>query len=370
VIEDNEAVREEVADILRFENFDVTVAENGRDGLEAVRRVLPDVVLCDLMMPELDGYGTLEALRADPTTASIPFVCLTARAERPDTRRAMELGADDYIVKPFTTEDLLRGLTAAIERRARSRDASEAKLTALKETLSSTLPHELRTPLTAILGHAEILADPEHALDPHDVMRTARYILDAGLRLNRLTENFFLYAQLGVLGRGTRGPEAWEPIDCVEIIERTARTRALRSQRDSDLVLEIEETCIPMPSRYLEKIVEELVDNAFKFSASGSPVHVRTYRSGHDSYLVVRDGGHGMTPQQISDMGGYVQFDRLLHEQQGIGLGLSIADRIARLLNGGLQITSGPGCGTTVSVRIPQAADRAAPVPPGSQPPR
>lgn len=353
VIEDNEAVREEVADILRFENFDVTVAENGRAGLEAVRRVLPDVVLCDLMMPELDGYETLEAVRADPTTASIPFVVLTARAERPDTRRAMELGADDYLVKPFTTEDLLHGLAAAMERRARSRDTSEAKLTALKESLSSTLPHELRTPLAVILGHAEILADANHALPPQEVVEAARHILDAGLRLNRLAENFFLYAQLGVLGHGTRGPETWEPIDCVETIERITRSRALRSQRERDLVLEIEETRIPMPRRYLEKILEELVDNAFKFSSPGSPIHVRTYRAGPDSHLVVRDGGRGMTSKQISDMGGYVQFDRLLHEQQGMGLGLSIVERIARFHGGAFEITSEPGCGTTVSVRIP-----------------
>src|SRR5690242_12455149 len=99
VIEDNDDVREEIVDILRFEGYDVQDAENGRLGLEIAGRWVPDIVLCDIMMPELDGYRTLEAMRADPTSASIPVICLTARGERSDMRRAMELGADDYLTK-------------------------------------------------------------------------------------------------------------------------------------------------------------------------------------------------------------------------------------------------------------------------------
>jgi DNA-binding response OmpR family regulator len=120
VIEDNDGVREEIVDILRFEGFDVRDAENGRRGLELVKQWTPDLVLCDLMMPELDGYATLEALRADAATAAIPFVCLTARAERHDMRRAMELGADDYLTKPFTADELLAALRAGLVKRARA----------------------------------------------------------------------------------------------------------------------------------------------------------------------------------------------------------------------------------------------------------
>src|SRR4029077_10011243 len=94
VIEDNEGVREEIVEILRFEGYDVRDAENGRLGLQLVKQWPPDLVICDLMMPELDGYATLEAMRADPASAATPFLCLTARCERRDMRRAMELGAD------------------------------------------------------------------------------------------------------------------------------------------------------------------------------------------------------------------------------------------------------------------------------------
>jgi len=120
VVEDNADVREEILAILRFEGFEVRDAANGRRGLELVREWTPDFIICDLMMPELDGYGMLEALRADPQLKSIPFLCLTARAERRDMRKAMELGADDYLTKPFTAEELLAALGAATAKAART----------------------------------------------------------------------------------------------------------------------------------------------------------------------------------------------------------------------------------------------------------
>jgi DNA-binding response OmpR family regulator len=118
VIEDNEDVRDEIVAILGFEGYEVRAAENGRLGLAVVGEWAPDLVICDLMMPELDGYATLEALRADPVSAATPFLCLTARGERRDMRRAMELGADDYLTKPFTADELLAALSAALAKRA------------------------------------------------------------------------------------------------------------------------------------------------------------------------------------------------------------------------------------------------------------
>jgi len=120
VVEDNADVREEILAILRFEGFEVRDADNGRRGLELMKEWTPDIVVCDLMMPDMDGYAMLEALRADPQSRAIPFLCLTARAERRDMRKAMELGADDYLTKPFTAEELLAALGAATARAART----------------------------------------------------------------------------------------------------------------------------------------------------------------------------------------------------------------------------------------------------------
>jgi len=126
VIEDNDGVREELVDILRFEGYDVLDAENGRIGLALVREWTPDLVVCDLMMPELDGYGTLEALRADVTTATLPFLCLTARGEQLDMQKAAALGADGYLTKPFTTEELLDALGEVASKRGRTLEKSVA----------------------------------------------------------------------------------------------------------------------------------------------------------------------------------------------------------------------------------------------------
>jgi CheY-like chemotaxis protein/signal transduction histidine kinase/HPt (histidine-containing phosphotransfer) domain-containing protein len=136
VIEDNDAVREEIAVILGFESFEVIAAENGRVGLERLRQSRPDLVLCDLMMPEMDGYSTLAALRRDSRFATVPFICLTARAERVDMRRAMELGADDYITKPFTADELLAAVNAGLEKSGRAALETEGKVTEVRELQS------------------------------------------------------------------------------------------------------------------------------------------------------------------------------------------------------------------------------------------
>jgi DNA-binding response OmpR family regulator len=117
IIEDNDGVREEIVDILRYAGYDVRDAENGRLGLELVTQWAPDLVVCDLMMPELDGYATLAAIRADSASATTPFLCLTARGEQRDMQKAMDLGADDYLRKPFTTDELLAALESILAKR-------------------------------------------------------------------------------------------------------------------------------------------------------------------------------------------------------------------------------------------------------------
>src|SRR6266436_3883141 len=116
VIEDEPEMRRNLATILRLENFQPLTAENGRLGLESVRTNKPDLILCDVMMPELDGYGVIAALRADPETVAIPFIFLTAKGEKPDIRAGMNLGADDYLTKPVAKPDLLAAIQSRLER--------------------------------------------------------------------------------------------------------------------------------------------------------------------------------------------------------------------------------------------------------------
>lgn len=126
VIEDEPEMRRNLATILKLEGFQPLVAENGRAGLELARREKPDLILCDIMMPELDGHAVVQALRNEPALAAMPFIFLTARGEKSDQRSGMNLGADDYLTKPVGKVDLLNAIHSRL-RRAEQQGTREFK---------------------------------------------------------------------------------------------------------------------------------------------------------------------------------------------------------------------------------------------------
>ena len=132
IIEDNDDIRESTAEILELADYHVITADNGKKGVDLAIKHLPDLILCDIMMPELDGYGVLYLLNKNPQTAAIPFIFLTAKAERLDMRKGMEMGADDYLTKPFDDMELLN----AIESRLHKKDQQQAFYSKSLENLS------------------------------------------------------------------------------------------------------------------------------------------------------------------------------------------------------------------------------------------
>jgi len=110
VIEDDSSIRENLQELLQAHGFEVASYPNGLAGLAAIQEQLPDLVLCDIMMPKMDGYEVLQALKSSDKTANIPFIYITAKADRADQRLGMELGADDYIIKPFSSKDVLNAI--------------------------------------------------------------------------------------------------------------------------------------------------------------------------------------------------------------------------------------------------------------------
>ncbi|HEX8377343.1 MAG TPA: response regulator [Pedobacter sp.] len=121
LIEDNQDIRESTAEILELADFKVFTAENGKRGVELAQSNPPDIILCDIMMPELDGYGVLYLLNKNEATANIPFIFLTAKAERTDMRKGMEMGADDYLTKPFDDMELLNAIESRLLKRERAK---------------------------------------------------------------------------------------------------------------------------------------------------------------------------------------------------------------------------------------------------------
>jgi DNA-binding response OmpR family regulator len=137
VIEDEQLVRENILDLLEAEGFDGIGAENGHVGVTWAWDCTPDLIICDVMMPELDGYEVLKLLHKEPVTATIPFIFLTAKADKSDFRQGMQLGADDYITKPFTSADLLGAIAVRLERKAATVRQSEKKLEELRKSLTN-----------------------------------------------------------------------------------------------------------------------------------------------------------------------------------------------------------------------------------------
>ena len=126
VIEDNQEVRENLEEILSLSNYDVITAENGLIGVEKALKEIPDLIICDVMMPELDGFGVLHILGKKPATSDIPFIFLTAKTEKEDFRKGMNLGADDYITKPFSIEELILKINVFLKRRFIKNDLNKS----------------------------------------------------------------------------------------------------------------------------------------------------------------------------------------------------------------------------------------------------
>ena len=228
----------------------------------------------------------------------------------------------------------------------------------LRLTLSLALPHELRTPLNVILGFSEFLVSqgPERLPEAETILNIQTSIYDNALRLQRLIENYLLYAHLKLLEQDPekRHREMWESDELIparSLIGSVARFKAQKARRQHDLrFTAIDEVILRISAKSLHKILEELLDNAFKFSEPGTPVYVMTECSGPQWLLKITDQGRGMTPEQIASIGAFMQFERLRYEQQGSGLGLTIALLLTRLNRGELTIESPPNQGTTITV--------------------
>ncbi|MEI6409122.1 MAG: response regulator [Bacteroidota bacterium] len=143
IIEDNADVRENLAEILELSNYQAITAENGKIGVDKALHDHPDLILCDVMMPELDGFGVLHILGRNPKTSDIPFVFLTAKSEKDDFRRGMSLGADDYIVKPFDDEQLLQTIDARLRKSERLRAASAQSGGSLESFINEAKANEM-----------------------------------------------------------------------------------------------------------------------------------------------------------------------------------------------------------------------------------
>lgn len=353
VIDDSPEIRIVIDETLNLFGCRTILADDGVNGIRMAREHLPDLIICDVNMPNLDGYGTLKALREDDATTMIPFMFLSGAADRVTIRKGMELGADDYLTKPFSPKELMAAVTTRLEKQAELRRHSDRKLDELRGNLTMSLPHELRTPLSGIIGLAHLMMEDHAEMPPAEVLESSRFIHESAMRLHRLIENFLVYSQIELMGSAAKGIEISEdirPVLLQELVPPLARKVSARHKREGDLLLKIESVSALVPAENLAKIVEELTDNAFKFSEPGKPVLVSCEVRDGRFVFTAADKGRGMSAEQIARIAPHTQFDRHMYEQQGSGLGLFIAKRITELFGGGFAIESKLGEGMCVRV--------------------
>jgi signal transduction histidine kinase len=352
LIDDEAELRTVLGEILAEGGHEVVTAANGGEGLDLIRAAPLDLVVCDINMPVLDGFGVLTAIRADPQQAALPFVFLTSEA---DVRAGIVSGADDYLMKPVQAGDLLAAIEARLARRETARKEADRRVGEVRRTIAALLPHELRTPLTTILGSARLLQEFHRDFGPDEIGEMATGILKAAMRLHRMTENYILYADLEAWRLSTDGRERLSGSSGPADVKSAAMDVAAQRGRSSDLCLDLSEVSLPVGSLYVRKAVTELVDNALKFSAAGSRVQVLLGSTASSARLEVVDQGNGMTADQVRNVEAFQQFDRDRFEQQGSGMGLIIVRGIAEASGGRFEVETAPGKGATVRIQWPAA---------------
>jgi len=341
VVEDDNIIREDIAFSLSLNNYETIEAANGFEAVDLAKIHLPSLIISDIMMPKMDGYELLRALQQEEKTASIPFLFLSARTDKSDVRKGMNLGADDYITKPFDLEDLVVAVEARLKKREIAERHYQQRFEDLRSSIRSILPHEIRTPLNAILGFTDfILKNPSNNLENIEEMLSRVY--SSAKKLNRLFENYLIYANLEIIA--TNQDEIDKLIESKtyfvkHIIFDIAMYKAELYKRKGDLEIHLVDGNVKVANEFFVKSIEELIDNAFKFSEQKTNVIINSYIETQFYVIEIVDYGCGFSSEQIKSIGDYVQFDRKLYDHQESGIGLTIIKRIADLHKGQLEIT-------------------------------
>jgi CheY-like chemotaxis protein/anti-sigma regulatory factor (Ser/Thr protein kinase) len=357
VIEDELTIRENLQEILELKGFEVVVAADGRSGIQLAQQEIPNLILCDIMMPEIDGYGVLQRLRQERVTQMIPVIFLTAKADRVYMRQGMEQGADDYLTKPFTVDEVLKAVAMQLVKQMAIAQQTQMKLNRLCNEIVFALPRELMVPLNDILGMTQFLIEEQDDIEPLESVEIAKMIQDASKSLHRIAQNFLIYVSLESVYRDPEQVKVFRQTRSRSLTQDVIIEVALQVAQDvgrsDDLQIEVREGIVRVSEFDLRKVVQEIVSNAFKFSKHGTPVRIVGCATEHSFDLVIANTGRGMTDQQIAEIDALKQFERRSLEQRGCGLGLAIAKRTVELYGGKFTIRSVPYQQTMVRINLP-----------------
>jgi two-component system sensor kinase len=363
VVEDHKLLLQAIRDLLESQGYEVYLALNGVEALDIMQDVTPDLILSDIMMPQMDGYTFYEKVRENPKWVRIPFIFLTARGQHEDIKRGKALGVEDYLTKPFDTEEVAIAVRSRLERADAIQQATEREFDELKQDIVNVLSHELRTPLTYIAGYTELALEDASDLSPDELVTFLQGIKKGTNRLHGLVEDMLIGVQIDTR-RSQQEYERFASVnsDLREIIHSTVQNyEHLAAEQQVTLEEELPEGLPPVElyQPFLEEALGRIIENGIKFSKK-PPRRVLVKAESKDDKVHIRvmDKGPGISEEQQS----YIfhrlqQLNRQEMEQQGTGMGLFIANAYVDMHGGEITVESEPGEGSTFTITLPVVQD-------------
>jgi signal transduction histidine kinase len=365
VVDDNSDMREYLEHVLE-PFWTVTTAADGHAALGSVRTRRPDLVLSDVMMPGLNGFGLLESLRSDPATREIPVLLLSARAGEEARIEGMNAGADDYLIKPFSPRELVARVRSHLETaRVRREVAAERERLLKAEQLArkaaesaneskvrflATMSHELRTPLNAIMGFCSLLSDEVAGPLVPGQRAQVRRIEGASRHLLQIIEQILSFARIEAGREEVRA----QSVDLANLVRETAAyVEPMAAAKQLRLVVGAP-AAVPahIDPNKVRQILLNLLANAIKFTESGQ-IGLSITSTGAQATISVSDTGIGIAPEDLERVFEPFQQIRPLDAAGGTGLGLSVSRRLARLLGGDLVARSEQRNGSVFTLHLP-----------------
>ncbi len=364
VVEDDLRLRESICDILSLQEYQVLSAHDGLSALDLMRScpVPPQLIVSDIMMPEMNGYELFEAVRNETAWTAIPFIFLTAKGERQDVLAGKSMGADDYIVKPFEINELLVVVEAKLRRKLELEQVHKSQISDMKRRIMTILNHEFRTPLTYIVAYSDMLNRDINDLSPEELTQFLRGINSGAGRLRRLVENFILLVELET-GEAQQNYN-WRKgtlKDYSGLMERAAADEdTLAQEKGVEVNISMPDGALPPVigyARYLQTALGELLDNAIKFSAGiYNTVYLSAFAENGSVCLRVTDRGRGIPSGELGNIfDAFYQINREQFEDQGGGSGLAIVKRVVELHGGKVSVQSTVKEGSTFTISLPIA---------------
>jgi two-component system sensor kinase len=348
LVDDELNVRETTSEFLVLKNYDVKSVANGQEAIDLLDNWTPDLIICDIMMPVMNGHQLHRIIKENKSLSAVPFIFLTAKKENNLMRKSMLDGVDDFVSKPFKTRELLKIIETKIERFQKIKNVHNNLFIGEKKYFL----HEVNTPLNGILGSINVLLDNPDNLKKEDLKLFYDAIKMSGERLNRTMQNLILYESLKNNELTFLDGEQCD----VSAVFLEIKNKILATQKNQEqrITFEVDKSQLKISRKNLNFILFELIDNALKFSKENTVIVVAGKKFDDKYYhLIIRDFGIGFSKKELKAISATQQFNRKEREQQGLGLGLYLSKTIIKKANGVFSIISNKNKGTEISLFLP-----------------